>query len=280
MPGIFLFLLAACSGTQFIYNRLGTILPWYVDDYVELTGVQERQLDEALQPFLSWHRQRELPQYVALLDKLDTSLDQPLRPAAVSALYSDLELAWLRLEQVSLEWLLDLGDELSTEQVQELLAYLQERQAEYEEEYLARSEEEYREDSYESFSDSLADYLGKLSREQRARLQQGNAALERSDAVWLQERATWLDRLAVIMERQPGWQQQIRDAVARRGETVSPRYQRVYQHNLDVIFNIVAEVLNSRTERQDRHLRAKLGRLKKDLQVLIAQGANTPTRTG
>ena len=52
--------LPGCSGTTMVYNRLDTILAWYLDDYVELSVPQEQQLDNTLRPFLSWHRQQEL----------------------------------------------------------------------------------------------------------------------------------------------------------------------------------------------------------------------------
>ena len=157
---------------------------------------------------------------------------------------------------------------------------MQERQKEYEEEYLTRSESEYREQVYDSFADSLEDYLGRLTKEQRERLELASAALHRSDAVWLEERALWLQRLAVMLQRQPGWQQRVREALARRGETVSTRYQEVFQHNLDVIFLAVAEVFNERTEKQDRHLRKELAMLQEDLQTLIAQGAAKAPEAG
>lgn len=272
--------LTACSGTTFVYNRLDTILPWYVDDYVELSGPQEQQLDLTLQPFLSWHRNQELPRYVELLGEIDASLDRPVTAEDVGAIYRDLEGAWLRLEDESLNWLLELGATLSDAQVGEFLAYLQERQEEYEEEYLTRTEPEYREDSYDSFADSMEDYLGRLSPQQRERLRQASNALERADAVWLGERAAWLQRLAVLMQREPGWQQRVREAVARRGETVSPRYQEVYAHNLQVIFAAVADVVNSRSEKQDRHLRMELADLQEDLQTLIAQGLRGPAAAG
>ena len=35
--------LGACSGTTFVYNQLDNILPWYIDDYVNLDGSQEQQ---------------------------------------------------------------------------------------------------------------------------------------------------------------------------------------------------------------------------------------------
>ena len=272
--------LGACSGTTFVYNRLDTIVPWYVDDYVDLNGSQEQQLDEELQPFLDWHRQQELPRYVQLLDELDGSLGQPITAKEVAVIYDGIEVAWLRLEEESLDWLLELGGTLSDEQVQEFLAYLQERQEEYEEEYLPRTEAEYREETYDSFADSFEDYMGRLDPRQLERLQQASADMERSDAVWLQERAAWLQRLAVLMQREPGWQQRVRDAVAARGETVSERYREVFQHNLEVIFSTVADLLNSRSEKQDRRLRGELADLREDLQVLIAEGeATSPAAT-
>ena len=267
--------LGACSGTTFVYNQLDNILPWYIDDYVNLDGSQEQQLDQGLQPFLAWHRQQELPRYVELMNEIDGSLGQPVTAKEVAVIYDGIEVAWLRLEEESLDWLLELGGTLSDEQVQDFLAYLQERQEEYEEEYLPRTEAEYREETYDSFVDSFGNYMGRLDAGQRERLQQASAEMERSDGVWLQERAAWLHRLAVMMQREPGWQQRVREAVAARGETVSEQYREVYQHNLEVIFSTAADMLNSRSEKQDRRLRGELAGLREDLQTLIAEGGGT-----
>jgi len=267
-----LFCLGSCSGTTFVYNRLDTIVPWYVDDYVDLDGRQEQHLDDRLRPFLDWHRQQELPRYVALLDQIDNSLGAPVTSQDVADIFAEMEVAWLRLEAESLDWLLDLGSTLSDAQIQEFLEYLRSQQQDYEEKYLARSEADYREEAYDSFADSMEDYLGSLDSGQRERLRRASEALLRSDDVWLKERADWLDRLAVLLQRQPGWQQKVRDAVAARGETVSARYREIFEHNLAVIFDAVADLLNSRTPRQDRYLREELAALRDDLQTLIAQG--------
>lgn len=268
-----LLLLGACSSTTFVYNRLDTILPWYLDDYVELNSSQDKQLDRLLQPFLAWHRQQELPRYMSILDQIDTDLDQALTPDQIGLIYTEVEVAWLQLQDQSLEWLLALGATLSDEQVEEFLAYLQERQEEYEGEYLSRSEREYREESYEAFEDSMQDYLGRLSSGQRQRLRAASLDLQRSDQVWLQERAAWLQRLAVLMQREPGWEERVREAIALRDETVSPAYLATYEHNLGVVFSAIADVLNSRSDKQDRYLRAELENLREDLQTLVAQGA-------
>ena len=272
LAAMLLCLLAACSSTTFVYNRLDSILPWYLDDYVDLNNTQDRQLDEMLAPFLAWHRQQELPRYVALLEQVEADLDGPVSAAEVAGIYAGIEDAWLRLQDKSLDWLLALGASLSDEQVQEFLEELNERQEEYEEEYLERSELEYREDSYESLVDSMQDYLGRLNDAQRERLRAASLELRRSDSIWLQERAAWLQRLDVLMQRQPGWQQRVREAIALRDETVSEQYNATYEHNLEVIFSAIAAVLDSRSERQDRRLRAELRDLREDLQTLIDQG--------
>lgn len=272
LAAMLLCLLAACSSTTFVYNRLDSILPWYLDDYVDLNNTQDWQLDEMLAPFLAWHRQQELPRYVALLEQVEADLDGPVSAAEVAGIYAGIEDAWLRLQDKSLDWLLALGASLSDEQVQEFLEELNERQEEYEEEYLERSELEYREDSYESLVDSMQDYLGRLNDAQRERLRAASLELRRSDSIWLQERAAWLQRLDVLMQRQPGWQQRVREAIALRDETVSEQYNATYEHNLEVIFSAIAAVLDSRSEKQDRRLRAELRDLREDLQTLMEQG--------
>ena len=267
-----LLFLGACSSTTFVYNRLDFILPWYLDDYAELNRAQEKYLDELLSPFLAWHRSDELPRYVKVLEDIEASLDQPVTAEVVAAISAEFENAWFRLEGEALDWLLDLGARLSDDQIQGFLAELQEQQQEYEEKYLTRSDEEFHEESYDNLLDSMQDYLGRLNGAQRDLLRDTGNGLLRSDRTWLRERAAWLEKLAMLLEREPGWQQRVRAAIAARDENVSPEYLRIYEHNLRLIHSAVAELLNSRTEKQDRRLRRKLSELREDLESLIAQG--------
>jgi len=264
--------LSACSSTTFVYNRLDFILPWYLDDYAELNGEQEEHLDTLLSPFLSWHRSQELPRYIDVLEHIETTLDQPLTPEDVASISTEFERAWFRLEGEALDWLLELGASLSDEQMDSFMAALWEQQHEYEEKYLERSEEEFYEDSYDNLVDSTQDYLGKLSPGQRDLLLESSRRLMRSDRAWLEERTVWLGQMGPLLQRDPGWQQRMRAAIAARNDTVSPQYQRIFEHNLGVINSTVAELLNSRTDKQDRRVRGKLADLRQDLETLVAQG--------
>lgn len=270
-----LLLLGACSGTTFVYNRLDFLVPWYVDDYVDLNQQQKQHLDGLLEPFLAWHRSRELPDYLKILETIEGNLDRPQTPEMFAAVFNDFESAWLRLEGESLDWLFDLGAQLSDAQIAELMEELWERQDEYEEEYLERTDEEFFEDSYDTARDNAKEYLGPLSDAQRELLLEFSRSLLRSDRVWLQARAQWLTELGVLLERKPGWQERVREAVAAQRKDLSPEYQRIYDHNLQAIYGVIAQLLTGRSVQQDRHLRDRLSSLREDLQSLIAEGPPT-----
>ena len=80
--------------------------------------------------------------------------------------------------------------------------------------------------------------------------------------------------------RGPQWQQRVRAAVAARRDKFSPEYVRIYENNSVVIADAIARLLNSRTERQDRHVRLKLSRLREDFETLIAEGKAAGTPAG
>ena len=255
-----------------MYNRLDFIVPWYVDGYADLDREQEAYLDELLAPFLAWHRAQELPLYVQTLQEFEASLDQPVSAASMTALTRRFECAWYRIEDNALDWLLDLGGRLSDEQMDKFMQSLWEEHEEFREEYLERSDKEYYEDTLDSFLDNSRDYLGRLSQEQRAMLEAANARLVRSDAAFAGDRAAWLRQLEGLLQREPGWQLRVREAVEARRGNAPAEYQKVYDHNLAVIQQAIVELLNSRSEKQDRHLRRKLADLREDLEKLVAQG--------
>lgn len=267
-----LLFLGACSSTTFLYNRLDFLLPWYLGNYVDLERTQKSLLDELLEPYLRWHRMEELPAYLEVLDQMVVSLDEPLEQEDVAAITLAFEDAWSRLEARGLEWMLELGDSLSDEQILKFLAELDEKQVEYEEEYLTRSEEEFREETYESLRDSFQDFLGKLDSEQLQTLRNTSESMRRSDFAWLDERRKWLENLRAMLQREPGWQQRVRDAVAAREQNTAPEHVEIYEHNKLEIQAAVVVVVNNRSDRQDRRLRKKLNNFRDDLKTLIEQG--------
>lgn len=264
--------LAGCSSTRFFYNRLDFLLPWYLGDYVELDREQGLHLRREVDSLLEWHRRDELPRYLGLLDDVVASLERKLTTDDLVAVTVSVELALQRLQDRALDALLALGAGLDDEQMAALIANLWEQQSEYEEKYLERSDSEYRNEACERLIDNARTYIGRLQRGQKAALRQACDDLQRSDTLWLEARADWLLYLEQVLQREPGWRQRLRRALAARDERMSEEYRAAYSHNFEVIQQAVVTLLNSRSERQDAHLRRKLDKLRRDISALIEQG--------
>jgi hypothetical protein len=264
-------LLGGCSSTTFLYNRLDFIIPWYIGGYVDLERDDKKELKRLLEGFLYWHRSEELPRYGAMLDDMLASLDRPATAAGVADTTAAIEAAWFRLEARAVDWMIELGEGLRDEQLDQFIARLRKDQAEWEEEYLSRSDEEYVEDAYERFLDTAQDYMGRLDWGQRGILETAAGNMRRSDTVWLAERALWIERLEDILQREPGWQQRLLDDLDGRDESVSPEYGETVDHNLRVIHQAIADLINSRSEKQDVRLRREIAKLRQDVDTLVAQ---------
>lgn len=261
-------LLAGCSSTKFAYNRLDFILPWYLGRYVDLDAGQSDWFDTRIEALLARHRAEELPKYVAFLDALNTDLDRPVTLMQVQGYTDTLELAWYRVRDPGLEELLALGERLSHEQIDGFIDELRKRQEKYEKKYLDRSDEEFREDAQGNLRDMLEDYLGRLSDEQDRRVAKTAQALARTDSEWLEERAAWVDEMERLLAREPGWQEAIRRTIRNWESQLDETTLAVYDRNTQLVQELIVDVVNARTERQDRRLRNRIGELRDDFSDL------------
>jgi len=62
-----LVLLSGCSTLKLAYNQADEAVYWWLDSYVDLTDKQKPLAKDALRQLHQWHRQNQLPEYVALL---------------------------------------------------------------------------------------------------------------------------------------------------------------------------------------------------------------------
>ena len=260
--------LGACSNA-FVYNQMDWLIPWYVDDYVDFTREQKEDFKQQLIPLLEWHRAEELGNYVQILNRIEADLEQPVSAEAISAWTDEFVAAYQRIEERSMPLAFELGEQASDAQIAHFMAELYEEQDEYEEEYLSRSDEKVRERSYKNLVDNVDDVLGRLQSEQKEKLRAAADQLQRFDAIWLTQRRWWLEQTEEVLQREPGWQERALDLMERREELESPQYREINYQNQLIIYAALAEVLNSRTEKQDKRLRRELDGFREDLLVLI-----------
>jgi hypothetical protein len=245
-------LLASCSST-YVYNRLDWLIPWYVNSYVDLSREQRQSLQEQILPLLQWHRQEELVRYQQLQDQAERELAYPINAGQVQNWIAEIILATTRIEESMLEPALEFGTGISDQQMKEFINSLHEKQDEYEDEFLSRSDQEYIEENAENLQELMQRLLGSLNKKQKQRLQQGAQAMQRFDAIWLESRRQWLDELTILLQRDQGWQEKVRQAYRVRELNRPPQYRQIVAHNIAVIADALADVLNSRTDKQRKH---------------------------
>ena len=268
LPLIFVLLLVGCSTTTFVYNRIDFLLPWYLGSYVELTRDQKQYLDELLIPFFSWHRSEELPKYLEIINRTENILEGEIKPENIATISLNVEESWFRLEREVLVWMLPLASDLTDEQIQSFLQVMQKKSTEYENKYLGRSDKDYRQDAYDRVLDNLQRFMGDLSQQQLSLVKTYSEDIYRIDGVWLQNRKALLTSLSSILERDSDWQERL-TRINQRDDNMSKIYRDTFAHNLDVIYHLLAEVFNTRSEKQEQRLREQLSKYRTDIETLI-----------
>ena len=269
---LILTVLSGCSANRFLYNRLDTFVNWWVDDYVALSVEQQEAFDAGLSSVLQWHRYDELPRYKTIIEESLAALEGDVTLAEAVLIADDIDQAVVRLQEQMLELLLDVGDSLTDEQITEFLSTIDEDQASYREKRLSRSDDEYFEDSADSLEDLAKRLLGRLSRDQKQLIASTSRELTRLDGLWHADREKWGASLRAILEqRSEGWRGEIVGLVEDREAERIADYVSAIDRNGEVILALLVDVINSRSERQDRRLRDFLTDLSEDIDALSAR---------
>ena len=265
-----LIFLVGCSSTTFIYNRIDFLLPWYLESYVDLNQEQRQKLNELLEPFFEWHREEELLKYVKIIEDFESILDEKIELGSIEAITHEVEQSWFRLEDNMIAWVIPMTRELSNEQITEFLQTMQTKTAQNENKYLSRNLQTYQNDNYKRIRKNLRRFIGGMNKDQLDLIDIASKEMIRVDGQWIDNRKALIENLKVILKRGDGWELDLEN-ITHRDDKVASNYRRTYSHNIAVNERLFVEILNSRTEKQDKKLRSQLLRYKTDIKTLIAQ---------
>jgi hypothetical protein len=265
---IALIFLTGCSSTTFVYNRIDYLLPWYFASYVDLSRDQKNYLDELLIPFFSWHRHEELPRYAEIINSVEGLLDSEVKVENIALITLDVEESWFRLEDGLLLRIIPLAKDLTDEQINNFLQVMQTKTIESENKYLKRNDQAYQKDNYNRLRKNLRRFIGTMSKEQLDLVKIASKNMRRTDTEWIQNRKKLVANLSSILQREEGWQKRFKK-ITHRDDSVSENYRNTYAYNIDLTHNLIAAILNTRTKKQDKKLRAQLSKYQADIETLI-----------
>lgn len=89
--GALLLVLAGCSAIRFAYNQAPDLVYWWLDGYVDFDDQQTPPARQAINQWFEWHRNTQLPDYTALLVKLQDEVQQPTSAPQVCHWWDDIE---------------------------------------------------------------------------------------------------------------------------------------------------------------------------------------------
>lgn len=259
--------LVGCSSTTFVYNRIDFLLPWYLESYVDLNREQKQDLKELLIPFYKWHREEELPKYATIIRDLESILDEKIELDSIEAITHEVEQSWFRLEDKMILWAIPMTRNLSNEQIAELLQTMQTKTLQSEKKYLSRNLQTYQNDNYKRIRKNLRRFIGGMNKDQLDLINAASKEMIRIDGQWINNRKALIENLKVILKREDGWELALEN-ITHRDDVVANNYRETYSYNIEINQHLLIEILNSRTEKQDKKLRAQLSKYQKDIETL------------
>ncbi|HAR05495.1 MAG TPA: hypothetical protein DCR72_07990, partial [Pseudomonas sp.] len=161
-------LLVGCSRATLVYRNLDTLIPWTLNDYLDLDRTQQRELRQRLREHLAWHCSTQLPELLARLDRLErSSADGQLEPSDLEPHYRGVRDAMHSIAVEVTPTATDLLRALNDAQVEELRKALDENRREHREKYLEPPLEQQIRERAERMQERLQYWFGPLNAQQR-----------------------------------------------------------------------------------------------------------------
>ncbi len=164
--------LSGCSTIKVVYNNSDDLIYWWLDGYADLQDGQKQLTRDALTELQRWHRQQQLPEYVALLKRMQAMAPNDITPAQVCAVTEDMKNSFIgvlrRIEPASAQ----LASQLSADQLRSVRQRFDKTNKTWREDWLdpdAHGRLRYR---TKQATNRLEDFYGRLDKPQREALNQ------------------------------------------------------------------------------------------------------------
>ena len=254
-------MLSSCSRMNMAYRNLDLLIPWSLNDYLDMNRDQQTRFRAQLQEHISWHCRTQLPGYLELIERLQTQVRQgSLDEAALRAHYQiaqeAIQAIALEITPTTVQLLRDLDDR----QVRELDEQFEKDRQKREKKYLEPPVDQQIRERAERMQERVEDWLGNVSAAQRQRIVEWAQALGEQNRLWLENRAQWQRSLvdAVRNRHQADFDERIARLLQDREVYWTAPYRAAFpaieQATIDLIVDLYAMADASQRRRIDERL--------------------------
>lgn len=252
-------LLSGCS-TKFVYKNIDWLAYWYIDDFIELTDKQKDVLDSKLNEWLAWHKENELPKYVAHIKELSEDVvQQQLSLDKIQYHQDKAQGHWKRLRAHVVPDVVEMAPMFSDEQMTYLFAALEKRNKEREEEIAERNAEDPAKRAKKRLKNSLKEaqtWLGKLTKEQERLIENTLPQFHSNAPLWLEYTRTYQNELRALFvqqDRGQGFKQELTTLLLSPEQFRSEELNVRNQSNSERYKNMLLTMMVLSTEKQRLH---------------------------
>lgn len=164
--------LLGCSRTEMAYNNLDWIIENWLDDFVDMTDAQQLSWEKNLQKALNHHRSHELPQIADMLADVEAGVKHGMDQDTLRCITERLKGGYERHVEIAVSTAVPLLSNLSTAQIDEMEAAINDRNADYQEEFIDISAKQRLADRQENLLDQIEKWTGELSEQQSKQVEQ------------------------------------------------------------------------------------------------------------
>ena len=272
--------LPGCSALRVAYNTGPTLAWWWLDGYMDFSSEQTPQVKASIERWFAWHRQTQVPVYIALLASAEPHATEPLTPAATCQWYGRIMDALAPALARAVEQAADVLPGIGEEQLRHLEQRYVKVLDEMRREYLQPDKEERLAADVKRALDRAQQVYGRLDEPQRKVISEAVAASPFDAEAWMQERKRrQRDTLATarrLLAEKASREQRIAAlaALAERSQHSPDPAYRAYQVRLtDYNCAFVARLHNAATPAQRLHAKATLKGWEVDLRAVLSGAA-------
>ncbi len=190
---------AACSTVRFAYNNIDAVIRFMASDYVEFDTAQYEQFKTRLDALHQWHRTRELPAYVALLQTAGGKVAKGVAADDVAWAIGALRSRYRLLAARAAEDAAPLLAQLSDAQIVELEKNFAEKNRKFSKERLEGDQKKLRQKRADQLLDYFREMTGKLSDAQEARIERFADDYGRMTALRFEDRKRWQGQALLLL---------------------------------------------------------------------------------
>ncbi|MGA9704479.1 DUF6279 family lipoprotein [Pseudomonas sp.] len=263
--------LAGCNRVGLAYRNLDVIIPWTLNDYLDMNAGQKSWFNDKLKEHLAWHCTTQLPGYLDWLDRLQAMVDNnQVTDAALQTRTAEAKQAIADVAREITPSAIELLKGLYDQQVEEMNDALAKDLRKRQDEYLKPPLEQQIKERAQRMSKRLDAWMGPLSASQQNRVTAWSVGLGEQNEQWIGNRAHWQAQFidAVQHRQSTDFPQKIQQLLVDRESLWTPEYRAAYAETEAAARSLLVDLMAQSTAQQRLKLTQKIDKVRSDFLAL------------